>query len=61
MARGQVIFIGSLWAAISGPAIVAQRAMSSVEAKPCAFKLSLKVAPVNSESGRGKLREVVFI
>jgi hypothetical protein len=61
LARGQVIFIGSLWAAISGPAISAQRAMISVEAKPCALRLSLKVAPVNSESSRGKLREGLFI
>ena len=59
--RGQLIFIGSLWAAISGPAISAQRAMSSAEAKPCALRPSLKVAAVNSDSGRGKLREGLFI
>src|SRR5665213_3649131 len=61
IARGQVIFIGSLWAAISGPAISAQRAMISFDAKPCALRLSLKAAPVNSDKGRGKLREGLFI
>ena len=35
--------------------------MISVEAKPCALRLSLKVAPVKSESGRGKLREGLLI
>jgi hypothetical protein len=35
--------------------------MISVEAKPCALRLSLKVAPANSESGRGKLREGLLI
>src|SRR6185437_14942885 len=59
--RGQLIFSGSLWAAISGPAMSAQRAMISAEAKPCALSASLKVAPSSSESGRGKLRAGLLI
>jgi len=34
-----------------------QREMISVEAKPCALRMSLRVALNSSESGRGKLRE----
>ncbi len=60
-ARGQLIFIGSLWVAISGPAMSAQRAMISDEAKPCVFSASVMVVAIKSESGRGKLRAGLLI
>ena len=60
-ARGQLILIGSLWAATSGPTMSPQRARISAEAKPCDLRASLRVAPRKSESGRGKLRGALLM
>ena len=56
-----LIFIGSLWAAISGADDVGPAGDDFGRGEALRLKASLKVAPRNSESGRGKLREGLFI